>query len=79
MLGGLARRVTLMSTALLLVPREGSSAEASLKALGSFELDEVVVEALLKIRNFEEFRFFFIDGASVEARLSKLSVWGAAV
>lgn len=52
-------------------------AEASLKALGAnFELDEVVVEALVKakIRNLEEFRFFFIDGASVETWLGKITL-----
>ena len=60
---------------LTLIPTEGSDPKVSLEALGkNFELKPEVVDQLIKcqIKNFEEFRFFFGDGAQVETFITKL-------
>ena len=66
-----------MSKSLQLIPQEGEDPEASFRALGkNFDLDPQVVQLLLKshLKNFEEFRFFFSDEASVESFLSKIDL-----
>ena len=65
------------SKSLQLVPQEGEDPEASFRALGkNFDLDPQVVQLLLKshLKNFEEFRFFFSDEASVESFLAKIDL-----
>ena len=66
-----------MSKSLQLIPQEGEDPEASFRALGkNFDLDPQVVQLLLKshLKNFEEFRFFFSDEASVESFLAKIDL-----
>ena len=66
-----------MSKSLQLIPQEGEDPEASFRALGkNFDLDAQVVQLLLKshLKNFEEFRFFFSDEASVESFLAKIDL-----
>ena len=68
-----------MSKSLQLIPQEGEDPEASFRALGkNFDLDPQVVQLLLKshLKNFEEFRFFFSDEASVESFLAKIDLKG---
>ena len=66
-----------MSKSLQLIPQEGEDPAGSFRALGkNFDLDAQVVQLLLKshLKNFEEFRFFFSDEASVESFLAKIDL-----